>query len=208
MWAMKTSLVVRVVLILCVLLSFSFGSHAANPTILGQANFDLMEMDFSERMDTLLGQTDHYRVAIPDGPAAMAYNFIVRRKQDRDIRVSLGRLDVSRYRYEFKATPGHDLIGVAISFVTSQDLRAQVVGEIDRHPGYRKVPIDPMPGYPSLYRWESKDRIIQFAFATHEKDNVYSIAIVDRRYDCPAFPLERVFVGEDICLKTYARARR
>jgi hypothetical protein len=48
-------------------------------------------------------------------------------------------------------------------------------------------------------------KLIQFVAATAEKDN---ISIVSRRFECPVFLLESVFVGEDICLRKYPRNRR
>lgn len=164
-----------------------------------------MEMDFGERVDVLLGKANHYRTAIQEGASVIAYNFIVSRKQDRPVRVSLGRLDVSPYRYEFKTTPAQDLVGVSISFVSNQDLRAQIVENIDRREKQNRVAVGSLPGYPVVHRWESRDRVIQFAFATVEKDKVYNISLVSRKYDCSNFPLEKVFVGEDICLKKYPR---
>lgn len=191
---------------LCALLCGGCNAHAAgNPPSLGEANVDVMEMDFGERVDVLLGKANHYRTAIQEGASVIAYNFIVSRKQDRPVRVSLGRLDVSAYRYEFKATPAQELIGVSISFVSNQDLRAQIVENIDRREKQNRVVVGSLPGYPVVHRWESRDRVIQFAFATVEKDKVYNISIVSPKYDCSNFPLEKVFVGEDICLKKYPR---
>ena len=191
---------------LCALLFGGCSSHAAgNPPSLGEANVDLLAMDFSERVDVLLGKVNHYRAGLQEGASVVAYNFIVSRKQDRPVRVSLGRLDVSPYRYEFKATPAQELIGVSISFVSSEDLRAQITENIDRREKQNRVSVGSLPGHPVVQRWESKDKVIQFAYATVEKDNVYTISIVSRKYDCGHFPLERVFVGEDICLKKYPR---
>ena len=191
---------------LCALLCGGCTSHAAgNPPSLGEANVDVLAMDFSERVDVLLGKVNHYRAGLQEGASVVAYNFIVSRKQERPVRVSLGRLDVSPYRYEFKATPAQELIGVSISFVSSQDLRAQITENIDHREKQNRVAVGSLPGYPVVQRWESKDKVIQFAYATVEKDNVYTISIVSRKYDCGHFPLERVFVGEDICLKKYPR---
>jgi hypothetical protein len=191
---------------LCALLCGGCTSHAAgNPPSLGEANVDVLAMDFSERVDVLLGKVNHYRAGLQEGASVVAYNVIVSRKQERPVRVSLGRLDVSPYRYEFKATPAQELIGVSISFVSSQDLRAQITENIDRREKQNRVAVGLLRGYPVVQRWESKDKVIQFAYATVEKDNVYTISIVSRKYDCGHFPLERVFVGEDICLKKYPR---
>jgi hypothetical protein len=188
------------------LLCLGCSSHAAgNPASLGEANFDLMEMDFSERVDVLLGKANHYRAAIQNGASVIAYNFIVSKKQDHSVRVSLGRMDVSSYRYEFKADPDGNLIGVSVSFVTSQDLRAQIIENIDRREKQNRVAVGSLQGYPVVHRWESRDKVIQFAFATAEKDHVNNISIVGRKYDCGSFPLEKLFVGEDICLKKYPR---
>jgi len=178
---------------------------ASNPSSLGEVNFDVLEMDFREQLPVLLGQTRHYRTSIQQGPSLIAYNFIVGSKQDRNVRVSLGRLDVSPYRYEFKASPAQDLIGVTITFVTQRDLRAQILENIDRREKPNRVAVGSLSGHPVIHRWESKNRVIQFAFATAEKDKVYSISIVNKKYDCGDFPLEQVFVGEDICLKKYPR---
>lgn len=202
--SMKTDLA-RLAL-LCTFLCLGCGSHAAgNPASLGETNFDLMEMDFSERVDVLLGKANHYRTAIQEGPSVIGYNFIVGKKQSSDIKVSLGRLDVSRYRYEFKAGPAGELIGASVSFVSGQDLRAQIVENIDRRESRNRVAVGPLQGYPVVHRWESKDKVIQFAVATGEKDKVYNISIVGAKYGCGSFPLERLFVGEDICLKKYPR---
>ena len=178
---------------------------ASIPSSLGEANFDLLEMDFREQVPVLLGQTRHYRTSVQEGPSLIAYNFIVGRKQDRNIRVSLGRLDISSYRYEFKASPAQDLIGVTITFVTERDLRAQILENIDRREKPNRVAVGSLSGHPVVHRWESRDRVIQFAFATAQKDKVYSISIVSNKYQCGDFPLEQVFVGEDICLKKYPR---
>jgi hypothetical protein len=188
------------------LLCLGCSSHASgNPASLGEANFDLMEMEFSERVDVLLGKANHYRSAIQDGASVIAYNFIASKKQHHNIRVSLGRLDASPYRYEFKADPAGNLIGVSVSFVTSQDLRAQIIENIERREKQNRVAVGSLQGYPVVHRWESKDKVVQFAFATVDKDNVYNVSIVGTKYDCGNFPLERLFIGEDICLKKYPR---
>lgn len=178
---------------------------AGNPLSLGETNFDLLQMDFSERIDALFSKTSHHRVAVQNGPAPIAYNYIVSKKQEKAIKISLGRMDVGSYRYEFRTTRNQEMIGVSVSFITDQDLRSQIIDEIDRTQKKNRVAVGALAGYPSVYRWESKERIIQFVAATAEKDNVYNVSIVSKRFECSVFPLESVFIGEDICLRKYPR---
>ena len=198
-----------ILVVICVLIVFSCNSQdMENPKTLGKENFCLEKLTFNEKPAVLFGKNKYYKTTISDDDGSIiAYNYIISKKENPEVKVSLGDIDVSRYKYDFKANKQNLLIGVSISFTSKQYMTESILKNIDDE--FRKYRIDIYQAYenPAVYRWESSDKIIHFTCATSEGEYVYSISIVNKKFDCSSFPLERVFVGEDICLKKYTRNR-
>ncbi|EJL74649.1 hypothetical protein [Chryseobacterium populi] len=176
-----------------------------NPKTLGSSNFDIEKITFHENIDTLFGTNKYYKTSIKDSDSDISYNYIISKKQNENIRVSLGNTDISSYKYDFKVSKNNEIIGVSTSFVLKENIKDKIINDIDRQYKTFKVNINQLYDNPSVYRWETPDKIIQFAYSSFEKDNIYTISIVNKKFDCSRFPLEKVFVGEDICLKKYQK---
>ncbi|MEY8758273.1 hypothetical protein [Chryseobacterium tongliaoense] len=176
-----------------------------NPKTLGSSNFDIEKITFHENTDTLFGANKYYKTSIKDSDSDIAYNYIISKKQNENIKVSLGNTDISSYKYDFKVSKNNEIIGVSTSFVLKENIKDKIINDIDNQYKTFKVNINQLYDNPSVYRWETPDKIIQFAYSSFEKDHIYNISIVNKKFDCNRFPLEKVFVGEDICLKKYQK---
>lgn len=201
-WVKKIMLAV-----VCVLIVWSCNSQdMENPKTLGGENFRLEKLTFNEKPAALFGKNKYYKTTISDDDGSViAYNYIISKKDNPEVKVSLGDIDVSRYKYDFKVNKQNMLIGVSISFTSKQNMTENILKNINNEFGKYRIDIYQAYENPSVYRWESSDKIIHFTCATSEGEHVYSISILSRKFDCSSFPLERVFVGEDICLKKYTR---
>lgn len=176
-----------------------------NPKTLGSSNFDIEKITFHENIDTLFGASKYYKTSIKDIDSDIAYNYIISKKQNENIKVSLGNTDISSYKYDFKVSKNNEIIGVSTSFVLKENIKDKIINDIDNQYKTFKVNLNQLYDNPSVYRWETSDKIIQFAYSSFEKDHIYNISIVNKKFDCNRFPLEKVFVGEDICLKKYQK---
>lgn len=177
-----------------------------NPTTLGTTNFDIEKITFKEDINTLFGKNKYYKTSIKDDNASdIAYNFIVSKKENQGIKVSLGNIDISKYKYDFKVSKDNKIIGISTSFVSKENIKDKIIQNIDNQFKSYKVNINQLYENPTVYRWETQEKIIQFTYSSFEGDNVYNISIVNKNFSCDKFPLEKVFVGEDICLKNYTK---
>ncbi|SDQ42517.1 hypothetical protein SAMN05421664_1560 [Chryseobacterium soldanellicola] len=177
-----------------------------NPKTLGSTNFDIQNITFKEDVNTLFGKNKYYKTSIKDDNSSdIAYNYIVSKKENQGIKVSLGNIDISKYKYDFKISKDNKMIGISTSFVSKEDIKDKIIQNIDNQFKNYKVNINQLYENPTVYRWEAPEKIIQFTYSSFEGDNVYNISIVNKNFSCDKFPLEKVFVGEDICLKNYTK---
>ncbi|WP_415324826.1 hypothetical protein [Chryseobacterium sp. MMS23-Vi53] len=193
--------------IICVLFVYSCKSQEKeNPKTLGSSNFDLEKISFNEDPTTLFGKNKYYKTSIKDdNNSDIAYNYIISKKENPHVKVSLGNTDISKYKYDFKVSKDNKIIGVTTSFTTSEDLKDKIIKDLESQFSKNRVDINQIYDNPSIYRWQTPDKIIHFTYSEFEGDHIYNISIVNRKFGCDTFPLERVFVGEDICLKKYTK---
>lgn len=193
--------------ITCILFVYSCKSQEKeNPKTLGSNNFDLEKISFSEDPTTLFGKNKYYKTSIKDdNNGDIAYNYIISKKENPDVKVSLGSTDISKYKYDFKVSKDNKIIGVTTSFTTSEDLKDKIIKDLENQFSKNRVDINQIYDNPSIYRWQTPDKIIHFTYSEFEGDHIYNISIVNKKFDCNTFPLERVFVGEDICLKKFTK---
>lgn len=177
-----------------------------NPEMLGSERFNLLKLSYNEDPLLLFKKVSYYKTSISnDDNSIIAHNFIVNKKKSPDVNVLIGAMDVSKYNYVFKVSKDGKFIGVSISFVSKEDVTKKILQNINSQWERYRTAINQLYKNPTIYRWEAPDRIIQLSYATFEGHQVYNISILSTKYDCSRFPLEKIFVGEDICLKKYKK---
>ncbi len=175
-----------------------------NPLMLGSERFNLLKLSYDENPQLLFKKISYYKTSINnDDNSIIAHNYIVNKKKNLDVNVSIGAMDVSKYNYVFKVSKDGKFIGISISFVLKEEATKKILQNINNQWERYRTDIYQLYKNPTIYRWEAPDRIIQLSYATFEGDHVYNISILSTKYDCSRFPLEKIFVGEDICLKKY-----
>lgn len=200
----KTKLLLAAI---CMLFVYSCKSQEKeNPKTLGNQDFHLERMTFQENPVVLFGKNKYYRTSVKDDQNKdIAYNYIISKKENGPVKVSLGSRDVSKDKFDFKADQNNKLIGASVSFTSKENVKENIIKDLDKIFGKYRVELNqPFPD-PIVYRWETPEKIIQFSYSYFEGDHIYNISIVSSKYDCSRFPLERVFIGEDICLKNYTK---
>lgn len=200
----RSKFLFAIIFVLCV---YSCKSQKKeNPKTLGSTNFDIEKISFKENITTLFGKNKYYKTSIKDSNASdIAYNYIVSKKEHQNIRISLGNIDLSTYKYDFKISKDNKIIGVSTSFVSKENMRDKIIQNIDDQFKKNRVNINQLYKDPAVYRWEDPDKIIHFTYSSFEGDHIYNISVVNKNFSCDTFPLEQVFVGEDICLKKYTK---
>lgn len=151
-----------------------------------------------------MGENKHYKTTIKnDNGIDIAYNYIISKKENPSVKISLGNIDISKYKHDFKISKDNRIIGVTTSFTTKENLKEIIIKDLETQFNTHRVTINQVYDTPSIYRWQTPDKIIHFVYAEFEGDRIYNISIVNRKFDCDTFPLEKIFVGEDICLRKY-----
>ncbi|PJJ84424.1 hypothetical protein [Mucilaginibacter auburnensis] len=194
---------------MCIFHTYACQSHnPENPQTLGGKNFRLDKLTFKENPTLLLGKNRFYKTSIKDNnDRIIAFNCVISKKENAAIKVSLGDIDVSKYKCDFKVSTNNKLIGVSVFFTSPKDQKDMILKNINALYKDYQISINQANTSPSVYHWEAPDKIIHFTYAAFEGDYVYQISIINSKVNCSNFPLEKVFVGEDICLKEYTRKR-
>lgn len=200
----KTKILMAVI---CMLFVYSCKSQEKeNPETLGNQTFHLEKMTFRENPLVLFGKNKYYRTSIKDDQNRdIAYNYIISKKENVPVKVSFGNRDVSKNRFDFKADRNNQLIGASVSFTSKENVKESIIKDLDNMFGKYHVELNQPYQDPAVYRWETPEKIIQFSYSHFEGDHIYNISIVSSKYDCSRFPLEKIFIGEDICLKNYTK---
>lgn len=194
---------------MCIFHTYACQSHIPeNPQTLGAQNFRLDKLSFREDPTLLLGRNRYYKTSVKDdNDRVIAFNCVISKKQNAAVKVSFGDMDVSNCKYDFKISPDNKLIGVSILFTSPKDKKGTILKNINALYKDYQIAINQASASPSVYRWEAPDKTIHFTYAAFEGDYVYQISIVNSKVDCGNFPLEKIFVGEDICLREYTRKK-
>lgn len=190
-------------MLLCILFVYCKSQDKQNPNSLGSQNFDVIKMNFDENINTLMGKNTYYKSNITDNSTIIGYNFILSKKQNKLIKISFGNINISDYKNDFKVDKNEKLIGVNTTFTLKEDIKKKIINEIDNNFKKYKVNIKQLYNDPTIYRWELPDKVIQFSYSKFETNNIYAISVFNKKFNCNNISLEKIFIGEDICLKQY-----